>query len=154
MTEFERQLADGFNQYFDNRDIDAIAYRRKQHRFSSQVLDILVDSFDRKYYLGVECKSISLAKGTNKLYFSQHFSDEQIERINRFLEKSGRAGWLAVELKKGKGHLREAHLVPWKEVIDKKNNEEKGLSVEEIKGHMGTELIREGGNYDVSPLFE
>jgi len=113
-----------------------------------------VDSFDRKYYLGVECKSISLAKGTSKLYFSQHFSDGQIERINRFLEKSGRAGWLAVELKKGKGHLREAHLVPWKEVIDKKSSGEKGLSVEGIKGYMGAELIREGNNYDVSPLFK
>ena len=135
MTEFERTLVEGLNQYFDNNDISAVAYRRKQHRFSSQVLDILVDSFDREYYLGIECKSISLAKGTNKLYFSQHFSDGQIERINRFLEKSGRMGWLATELRKGRGRPREAYMVSWNTLIDKRSDNKSGLGVGENQGH-------------------
>lgn len=152
MTEFERSLVEAINRYFGKNDVSAVAYRRKQHRFSSQVLDILVDSYDRGYYLGVECKSISTKKGSKKLYFSQHFSNGQIDRISEFLQKSGRSGWLAIELRKGRGRSREAHMVSWNKVMDRRSDNESGLGVEEIRE--GTELVRDSDTYVVSPLFE
>ncbi|MDY6761782.1 MAG: hypothetical protein SVY41_01915, partial [Candidatus Nanohaloarchaea archaeon] len=69
MTEFERELVNAFNRYFEESNERGIAYRRKQHRFSSQFVDVLVDSIRPEFYLAIENKSISTS-ATNKLYFS------------------------------------------------------------------------------------
>jgi len=151
MTEFERELVQSFNDFFEKNRVNGIAYRLKQHRFTSQVLDILVDSPIKDYYLGIECKSISTEKGTNTLYFTQHFSkkrEHQVERIARFLEKSGRKGLLAVELRQGSGHAREAHIIPWN-ILIKKYREEVGYTLEEIRGF--PEIGRSGKGYIIDP---
>lgn len=111
MTKFENEIVRSFNNFFEQNKIDAIAYRIKQHRFSSQVLDVLVDSLHDGYYLGIECKSI--ATKTGSLYFTQHFGLDQIERIDEFLRRSGRKGLLAVELRYGKGLPVRAHIIKW-----------------------------------------
>ncbi len=152
MTEFERNLVNNLNRYFKKNNIDAIAYRRKQHRFSSQFIDVLVDSLNPDYYLAIENKSISTSKGTTKLYFSQHFSSNQINKINNFLEKSGRKGYLAIELKRGKGKNRKAFIVPWEEVRNKIKKDEVGFKLEEIKEHH--ELKRDGKEYEVTSFFK
>lgn len=154
MTEFERMLVNSFNAYIEENGIRAISYRLKQHRFTPQFLDVLVDSLNPDLYLGIECKSISVEKGANALYFSQHFTVDkngvhQVERISDYLEKSGRRGFLAVELRLGPGHGREAYMVPWNELKKKYYTQNLKLTLEEIRSF--PEIRREGKDYRVDP---
>ncbi|TGC10982.1 hypothetical protein [Methanolobus halotolerans] len=124
MTDFERTLVQSFNIYFEESNLKGIAHRLKQHRFTPQFLDVLVDSLDPDYYLGIECKSISVDKGAKALYFTQHFTidkngSHQIDRISDFLIRSGRTGFLAIELKMGVGKSREAYIIPWDVLRDR-----------------------------------
>jgi len=155
MTGFERDLVKAFNRYFDHEDLSGIAYRRKQHRFSSQFLDILVDSPYDDLYMGIENKSLK-TQSNNTLYFSQHFSESdnghQVERITEFLNRSGRKGFLAIELKRGRGRTRKAYLVPW-EIIDRKyTTDAVGLTLEDIKRF--PEIERDGSEYDIAAALE
>ncbi|MFB6265561.1 MAG: hypothetical protein ABEI07_00580 [Candidatus Nanohaloarchaea archaeon] len=155
MTEFERELVKAFNRYFEESDEEGIAYRRKQHRFSSQFVDILVDSIRPEFYLAIENKSVSTS-ATNKLYFSQHFSESedghQVDRISRFLRKSGRKGFLAVEVKRGRGKQRKAFFVPWKKLNERYENGEAGIGIDELESFL--EIERVSDRYDVEPVFE
>ena len=130
MTKFESEIVRSFNNFFEQNQIDAIAYRIKQHRFSSQVLDVLVDSLHNDYYLGIECKSISTKTGS--LYFTQHFGLDQIGRIDDFLRRSGRKGILAVELRYGKGMPIRAHIIKWTDLKKRYFADGVGFTVEEI----------------------
>lgn len=154
MTEFEHMLVNSFNAYIEENGIRAISYRLKQHRFTPQFLDVLVDSLNPDLYLGIECKSISVDKGANALYFSQHFTVDkkgihQIERISNYLKKSGRCGFLAVELRLGPGHGREAYMVPWNELEKKYLTQSLKLTLQEIRSF--PEIKREGKYYKVDP---
>jgi len=154
MTEFERLLVNSFNTYIEEKGIRAISYRLKQHRFTPQFLDVLVDSLNPDLYLGIECKSISVDKGANALYFSQHFTvdkrgSHQIERISDYLNKSGRRGFLAVELRMGTGHDREAYMVPWEKLKKKYLTQNLKLTLEEIRSF--PEIRRDGKNYRIDP---
>jgi len=154
MTEFEHMLVNSFNAYIEENGIRAISYRLKQHRFTPQFLDVLVDSLNPDLYLGIECKSISVDKGANALYFSQHFTVDkngihQIERISDYLNKSGRRGFLAVELRMGPGHGREAYIVPWNELEKKYFAPDLKLTLQEIRSF--PEIKREGKDYRVDP---
>ncbi|MDY6769581.1 MAG: hypothetical protein SVU88_01275 [Candidatus Nanohaloarchaea archaeon] len=155
MTEFERELVKAFNRYFDGAEERGIAYRRKQHRFSSQFLDVLVDSIRPEFYLGIENKSVSTS-ATNKLYFSQHFSESddghQVDRITEFLRRSGRTGFLAVEVKRGRGKQRKAYLIPWKQVRERYEDGAPGIAIDELDGFM--ELRRDSESYDVAPVLD
>ncbi len=150
MTDFERALVNAFNNFFREEEISGIAHRKKQHRFSSQLCDVLVDSPHKTFYLAIENKSVKTSS-TNKLYFSQHFSNSeeghQIERITEFLNKSGRTGFLAVELKRGKGRSRKAFMLPWETIKTRFESGEKGISIEEIKEF--PEVFRSSSNYDL-----
>jgi hypothetical protein len=154
MTEFERMLVNSLNAYIEENGIKAISYRLKQHRFTPQFLDVLVDSLNPDLYLGIECKSISVDKGANALYFSQHFTVDkngihQIERISDYLNRSGRRGFLAVELRLGPGHGREAYIIPWKELEKEYFNQNLKLTLQEIRSF--PEIRREGKDYKVDP---
>ncbi len=155
MTEFERELVKAFNRFFDDTGTRGIAYRRKQHRFSSQFVDVLVDSIRPEFYLAIENKSVSTS-ATNKLYFSQHFSESadghQVERITDFLQRSGRRGYLAVEMKRGRGKPRKAFLVPWKDLSRRYEEGETGIHLDELQGY--PEIDRESADYDVGALFD
>lgn len=112
IKDFERTLVKSCNTYFEETGTLALAYRLKQSRFAPQFIDVLVDSGNPDLYLGIEYKSISVEKGATALYFKQHFTTDkkgqhQIERISEFLEKTGRRGFLAVELRMGGGHSKE-----------------------------------------------
>ena len=154
MTEFERMLVNSLNAYIEENGIKAISYRLKQHRFTPQFLDVLVDSLNPDLYLGIECKSISVDKGANALYFSQHFTVDkngihQIERISDYLNRSGRRGFLAVELRLGPGHGREAYIIPWIELEKEYLNQNLKLTLQEIRSF--PEIRREGKDYKVDP---
>jgi hypothetical protein len=154
MTEFERLLVNSFNVYIQENGIKAISYRLKQYRFTPQFLDVLVDSLNPDLYMGIECKSISVDKGANALYFSQHFTVDkkgihQIERISDYLSKSGRRGFLAVELRMGSGHGREAYMVPWEALEKKYLTRNLKLTLEEIRSF--PEIKRDRKGYKINP---
>lgn len=154
MTEFEHMLVNSFNEYIEKKGIRAISYRLKQHRFTLQFLDVLVDSLNPDLYLGIECKSISVDKGANALYFSQHFTVDkkgihQIVRISDYLNKSGRRGFLAVELRLGTGHGREAYMIPWEDLKTKYLTQNLKLTLQEIRNF--PEIKRDGKDYRVNP---
>ncbi|MGZ4912831.1 MAG: hypothetical protein ACXVI3_04875 [Halobacteriota archaeon] len=156
MSNFERELVKSFNDSFNERRIDAIAYRVKQHRFSQQMLDILVDSHDRQFYLGIECKSVSPRKGLPALYFSQHFTvdkkgDHQVAKMNSFIKRSGRSGFLAVELRMGSGKSKAAHFVPWPLVWERYNAGQPGFPIRELESI--NPITRIDGRYAVEALF-
>jgi Holliday junction resolvase len=157
MSNFERELVKSFNEFFERSAIDAIAYRIKQHRFSQQMLDILVDSSDRQFYLGIECKSISPSKGATSLYFSQHFSvdkkgEHQVAKMHEFLRKSGRTGYVAVELKMGSGKSKAAYFIAWPQVWKRFSRGQSGFSIEEIK--QNAPVGRNDGKYALDQLLD
>ncbi|MBW6519068.1 MAG: hypothetical protein K0A89_11285 [ANME-2 cluster archaeon] len=152
MTEFERHLVKSFNLYFEENRLKGIAFRLKQHRFTHQFLDVIVDSLHPDYYLGIECKSISTDKGAKTLYFTQHFTTDkdgahQVDRMSDYLRLSGRKGFLAVELRQGVGKGRVAFAIPWKVVAGRFKDDEKGFRVDEIKEF--PEIERVGALYRI-----
>ncbi len=154
MTEFERTLVQSFNQFFVKNNTRAIAHRIKQHRFTPQFLDVLVDSLNPDYYLGIECKSISVDKGANALYFSQHFTVDkngahQVERIGDYINRSGRNGFLAVELRHGIGKTREAHAIPWADIRERYGSGKLKYTISEIQEY--PEIKRNGKLYLIEP---
>lgn len=155
MTEFERELVHAFNRFFEDEDISGIAHRKKQHRFSSQLCDVLVDSEHDMFYLAIENKSVKTSS-TNKLYFSQHFSKtddgHQVERITDFLDRSGRKGFLAVELKRGVGRPRKAFMIPWKDLLEKYEKDEAGVHLDEIREY--PEILRNSQEYSVADICQ
>jgi len=150
MTEFERHLVKSFNIFFQENGIKGIAFRLKQHRFTHQFLDVIVDSLHPDYYLGIECKSISTDKGAKVLYFTQHFTTDkqgahQVDRMSDYLRLSGRKGFLAVELRQGVGKGRVAFAIPWNVVSERFEDGGKGFKVDEIREF--PEIERVGGLY-------
>lgn len=145
-NQFERALADAFNDHLGEEPPRGYAHRKKQHRFTSQECDVMVDSPMDEFYLAIECKSIK-DDSTNKLYFSTHFSDGQLDRLKRFCDMSGRTGYVAVEVKRGAGIQRRAFLLPLETVLDYRRTEA-GIPL----GHMEdyTEIPRKGSEYRTS----
>jgi hypothetical protein len=150
MSDFEWEMVAAINRFFEIEEIRGIAYRLKQSRYTPQVVDLLVDSPLSRYYLAIECKSLD-ARKAKTLYFTQHFSVasgvHQIERIDQFIKSSGRRGVLAVELRRGAGKAKTAHLVPWRRVMESFRSERPGLPVEEIEALPALE--RRNGSYRV-----
>lgn len=155
MTDFERELVNAFNQFFEQEKIQGIAHRKKQHRFSSQLCDVLVDSPHEMFYLAIENKSVKTSS-TNKLYFSQHFSESsgghQVERISNFLDRSGRTGFLAVELKRGRGRSRKAYMVPWQTIRSRFESNETGIPLDKIQEY--PEVLRDSESYSVAEICQ
>jgi len=144
MSDFERDIVQSFNRFFEKERIRGFAYRLKQHKYSAQYIDVLVDSLDPRYYLALECKSI---RG-KKLYFTQHFHTDknkihQIDAISSFLTKTGRSGYLAIEFRFGSGKTREAYLMPWHQV-QKFYTGTQGVSMEEFRHCLSLKRSQEG----------
>lgn len=150
-NDFEWIMVQSFNSFFKSGGRTGKAYRLKQTRYQSQFLDILVDSAEPRYYLGIECKSINAVK-YKKLYWATYFSQaggvHQLDRISKFLQETGRKGFLAVELRNGPGHKREAYLLPFTWVYEQYKSGVNGLSVDMVK-EKGIRLLRKGGAYEV-----
>jgi Holliday junction resolvase len=133
MSDFEREIVHCLNRFFKTNHIQGFAYRLKQHKFTNQFIDVLVDSLNPTYYLSIECKSII----DKKLYFSQHFHSDknkvhQVDAITDFLAKTGRRGFLAIEFRSGPGKASEAFLIPWAVVVNH-FRENKGISIDDAR---------------------
>lgn len=162
----ESDLVNAFNGFFRDNEPEGISVRKKQSRFQSQHFDILVMSKDLGDII-IEHKSYK-TESSNKLYFSQHFSDDtngdelgaghQIERIQEFCDRAGKPGWLAVEIKRGRGTGRECYFVPWEQIYEMywdwkndKDDAEAGFSREWFRKH-GIQIERDtdkDGNYKI-----
>jgi hypothetical protein len=156
MPDFEWELVAAINRFFEASGIRGLAYRLKQSRYTPQVVDLLVDSPDPAYYLAIECKSID-ARKAKTLYFTQHFSAaggvHQIERIDQFIDRTGRRGFLAVELRRGPGRAKTAHLLPWYAAMEAFRSESPGIPVERIEaipplGRRDGDYLIEAGDLD------
>jgi Holliday junction resolvase len=144
MSDFEREIVHCLNRFFKSHHMQGFAYRLKQHKFSSQYVDVLVDSLNPSYYLAIECKSIL----DKKLYFSQHFhtdkkSVHQVDAITDFLKKTGRAGFLAIEFRFGAGKANEAYLIPWATVAEQYRLN-RGISLDDARHYTALTRSREG----------
>jgi Holliday junction resolvase len=133
MSDFEREIVHCLNRFFKTHHFQGFAYRLKQHKFTSQYVDLLVDSLNPTYYLAIECKSII----DKKLYFSQHFHSDknnvhQVDAISDFLSKTGRIGYLAVEFRQGPGKASEAFLIPWARIVEH-YTENKGITIDDAR---------------------
>lgn len=150
MSDFEREIVRCLNRFFKTHHIQGFAYRLRQSRFTSQYVDVLADSLNPSYNLSVECKSII----DRKLYFSQHFPADknkvhQVDAISDFLAKTGRAGYLAVEFRRGPGKASEAFLIPWPVVVGH-YRENRGITVDDARGCIA--LARTKNGYELDSL--
>lgn len=144
MSDFEREIVHCLNRFFKTHHIQGFAYRLKQHKFTSQYVDVLVDSLNPSYYLSIECKSII----DKKLYFSQHFHSDkknvhQVDAISDFLSKTGRIGFLAVEFRQGPGKPSEAFLIPWATVVAH-FCENKGITIDDARAGIALAKCKDG----------
>lgn len=145
---FERDLVNGLNDQKNEFD-QYLAYRRKQHRFSSQDIDVLVDSKFDEYYTGIECKSKQIdvdkaEKDNNKseatLYFSDAFSKNQegkhqIERISKFITMTGRTGYLAIAYRRGIGRSVHYWGIHWSHVEKLYYSDKPGIPRDYVREH-------------------
>ena len=144
MSDFEREIVHCLNRFFKTHHVQGFAYRLKQHKFTSQYVDVLVDSLNPSYYLSIECKSII----DKKLYFSQHFHSDkknvhQVDAISDFLAKTGRIGYLAVEFRQGPGKASEAFLIPWATVVSH-FGENKGITIDDAREGIALARCKDG----------
>ncbi|MCK8519301.1 Holliday junction resolvase [Methanoculleus sp. 7T] len=150
MANFEWEITSCINRFFAHRKMQGFAYRLKQSKFNTQYVDVLVDSLDPRYYLAIECKSIS----EKKLYFSQHFHFDrnnvhQVDSITDFIRKTGRRGFLAVEFRFGAGKPKEAYLMPWDTLLEYYGSVP-GISIDDFR--LCCALARSNGEYDLPGL--
>ncbi len=115
-NKFEEEFVEAINAFIYSERVVGFAYRLPQIKYRKQIIDILVDSPDPRFFLGVECKSL---KEPGRLAFSDHFSigkdpnRNQILMIDDFLQRTGRQGYVAVEWRS----VSEARLIPWQDVM-------------------------------------
>ena len=144
MSDFEREIVHCLNRFFVTHHIQGFAYRLKQHKFTNQYVDVLVDSLNPSYYLSIECKSII----DKKLYFSQHFHADkknvhQVDAISDFLAKTGRIGFLAIEFRQGPGKASMAFLIPWTTVVEH-FRANKGITMDDARAGIALSRSKDG----------
>jgi len=137
---FEIDLVKGLNKAKTEKD-EWHAYRKKQHEYSSQDIDVLIDSKYPLHYCAIECKSKQVdvektEKENNstedKIYFSQAFSKDkngvsQVRRITEFLYKTGRPGYLAIAYRRGRGRKVHYYGIQWDHVLRRFKEGQPGL---------------------------
>jgi hypothetical protein len=135
MPSFELQLVKCLNEFYDKHAIAAMAYKLPMIRYRTQGFDVYSDSSHYEHYCAFECKSVE-AEEEEKLYFSRYFhvskGVHQLEYEDSIVQRSGRASFLAVELKRRRGVRRAAFLVPWRVVMFHYKRGDVGLEPEEI----------------------
>ena len=151
MPSFEVMLVKCWNEYYEKQKIAAMAYKLPMVRYRQQGFDVYSDSRHYEYYAAFECKSVEAEK-EEPLYFSRYFHHvkgvHQLEHENNIVERSGRAAFLAVELKRRRGVRKTAFLVPWRVVMRHYSKGDVGIEALEIMN--GVELDYHSGGYHVT----
>lgn len=142
---FERAVVKAFNDYFIESGIKGYAYRMHQTKFLPQDIDILVDSPNRNYYLAIECKSRTISPTLKGIYFDPHMK-KQITNQTIFLEKTGRAGYMALEFRPKvpqRKAPRIAFMVPHGVVYKMMLAEKPGILPDDLIGYPRLQYLHE-----------
>lgn len=135
--EFEDALMDALEEWVGDNGVpllrkQSMSMRRGQFQMN-QEMDILVDSSDPEYFVGLEAKS---RNGESRLgfYFSSDLDIEQIEGGIEYAEKSGRDYVIAVEVRnyENSDADKTAWLVSPELFVLSYENDEKKVSWEQI----------------------
>lgn len=152
MASFDAMLVKMWNEYYEKEKIAAIAYKLPMVRYRQQGFDLYTDSRHYEYYTAIECKSIDAEK-EQKLYFSQYFHHvkgvHQLEYEDNIITRSGRVGFLAVELRRRRGIRKSAFLVPWSLCMEHFYGGDVGLEADEITECLELDYTR--GGYHLLP---
>jgi len=152
MTQMEAAISAALNLFFNNNKIFAESYRLYQSKYGQgQNVDIVCDSRNEMYYLGIECKSCDFSKGQGTLNFKSRFSEGQIEKEYRFCLRTGRKGLVAVEIRLGAGKPKKIYFIPLREIYNAWIKGKKSLKLKEIMLYPC--LKREKGKYIVNETF-
>jgi len=156
MTDFERDLVNALNRYFESDEHphpSGFSARDQQSQFVEQVTDVMVWKPD----LFIECKSIKTSSAGG-VGFRSHFNtgdDEedqhQIERETEIINRAGVKGALALELKRGRGKSRKAFLIDWSFVVRRFRDEE---AMNSIRFHELEDLCETEDWHEVPPAYE
>ena len=123
-------------------------------RFQPQLFDVLVDSRANEFYLAIECKSIN-PYTVDKLYFKKAFNwkngECQVVRETEWLSRSGRNGFLVVELRRPRPLGTSAFFVPWHVVTHAFKSGRPALEQEQIT--YAPHLKKRGGKYTMDDDF-
>ena len=152
--DFERSMVHAFNDYAELYKHKLVAYRHIQMRFQPQLWDVLVDSRFNEFYLALECKSID-PETVEKLYFKKAFNWQkgecQVVRETDWLRRSGRNGFLVVELRRAKAYGTSAFFVPWHVVEHAFKVGAPAIEQEQIT--FAPSLKKRGGKYTMDDDF-
>ena len=72
-----------------------------------------------------------------------------MDAITDFLNRTGRAGYLAIEFRPGAGKQNEAYLIPWGVVVDYFRTN-RGIGIDDAR--KGIALVRLHGTYILETL--
>jgi len=150
-NDFEYTLNKGLNSYFSEKGIRALAYRQYKQTFTPQKIDILVDSPNLNYYLGIECKSVKDTTSGQSFYFktfSTHKGVPQLESEHYFLFNSGRNGLIALEVRTFDGRNTKAYILPFEYVFNKYKLNYPGINFNELKSF--PEILKKHGQYIIT----
>lgn len=152
--DFERSIVHAFNDYAELYNKRLVSYRHIQMRFQPQLFDVLVDSRANEFYLALECKSIN-PDTVDKLYFKKAFNwkngECQVVRETEWLNRSGRNGFLVVELRRSRKYGTTAFFVPWHVVSHCFTSGRPALEQEQIT--YSPSLKKRGGKYTMDDDF-
>jgi len=155
MTNMENEIVKSLNKFYLDNKINAWAHRLKQYKYAGdQLIDLISDSLDHDYYLGIECKSINGFK-YNRLNFKSHFSKSndnskahQLERELYYCNRVGRRAFVVVELRMGLGHPRECFFIPMDDLFKQMKSGFKSIHVDDIRAYPN--LPRSAGKYVIN----
>lgn len=106
--------------------------RRRAGKFQAeQYVDILIDSPDREYYIGIEAKYAKADSNTPKFYLSAKYQPEQIEKQVTFAEQTGRRIFVAVYVENHEGEDYEL-LFPLSYFEEVLNSDESGIRWQQL----------------------
>jgi hypothetical protein len=149
---FENEIVNALNFFYIKNQIKAQAYRLYQAEFSpGQHCDIVSDSANSKYYLALECKTMNSSKYKTFNFKSRTSQTDdgihQFEREFKFAERTGRRGFLLIELRMGAGKPKMCYFIPMKDAFETRQSGKKSYKLSEIQSYPS--LSREKGKYVV-----
>jgi hypothetical protein len=124
--QFETKIRKIIGDHLKNSSIRGVSKRNVMTRWSSQEIDIVVDSPEPAWYMGIECKSTTIKKTPATFYFSNTFHKDQFKNLIDFFWNSGRRGFVAVEIGFNRNrtngevshpHKRGTYIIDWADLV-------------------------------------
>lgn len=134
---FENSLRKALDRKYPN----AFVHRIRQNRFTPQEFDLVVVK-ESPFFVEAKSRDISDRK---TLRLDTLFHDEQLEKQQKILDQTGLDGYLALEMRKGRGHPKKAVLCP----LEKCSSTRVDLE----KLDCGVNIKRDNGKYTIPVEF-